>query len=171
LEKMSNLRTRIITLVVLMGVVAPVQGQTRPVPDEPVQAHPQGDAAISRLKSPFCPGLMLEVCSHPDSKILRDTIQAMAQEGASADSLVAWMLGAYGEEYRAVPRAQGGGLLAWIVPPLVLAGGLLLVVLALRTFRARRETGPTDPEPLSEEDEAALKDALDELKAAEEVPF
>jgi len=168
---MSKIRIALVTLAVLLAPAADLRGQDTPVPDEPVQAHPQGDAAISRLKSPFCPGLMLEVCAHPDSKLLRDTIQAMAQEGVPSDSLVAWMLGVYGEEYRAVPQARGGGLLAWIMPPLALVGGLLLVVLALRTFRARREVSPERTEPLSEEDEAVLENALEELKAAEEVPF
>jgi cytochrome c-type biogenesis protein CcmH/NrfF len=146
-------------------------GQEARIPDEPIQAHPEGDAAIDRLKSPFCPGLMLEVCPSPQAKLLRDTIQAMAQEGASADSLVNWMLANYGEEYRAVPRAQGSGLFAWIIPPLALLGGLFLVVVVLRQFRKRREQEETPLEPLSDEDEDVLKQALDELKAAEEVPF
>ena len=139
--------------------------------DEPVQAHPEGDAAIDRLRSPFCPGLMLEVCPSPQAKLLRDTIQVMAQGGASADSLVSWMLANYGEEYRAVPRARGSGLWAWLMPPLALLGGLVAVVVALRHFRARRESDPPSLEPLSEEDETVLASALQELKAGEEVPF
>ena len=168
---MSKVRWGAVYIVFFLAVVAPLHAQDRPVPDEPVQSNPEGDAAISRLKSPFCPGLMLEVCTHPDSKILRDTIQVMAQEGASADSLVEWMLGIYGEEYRAVPKAEGSGLFAWIIPPAALVGGLLLVVVALRTFRARRETAPQSPEPLSREEEDMLQNAMEELKSTEEVPF
>ena len=139
--------------------------------DEPVQTHPEGDAAIDRLKSPYCPGMMLEVCPSPQAKILRDTLQVMAHEGASSDSLVGWMLAMYGEEYRAVPQTRGSGLWAWLMPPFALIGGLLLVVVALRQFRARRETGLPLAVPLSEEDESILAQALQELKAAEEVPF
>ena len=140
-------------------------------PGDLLQSHPEGEVAISRLKSPFCPGLMLEVCAHPDSKVLRDTLQAMAHDGASADSLVSWMLGTYGEEYRAVPQARGSGLWAWIMPPLVLAVGLLLVVVVLQ--RLRRREGPSEgpAQPLSPEDESVLAEALKELQAAEEVPF
>ena len=114
---------------------------------------------------------MLEVCPSPQAKLLRDTLQMMAQEGASADSLVGWMLANYGEEYRAVPRTSGSGLWAWLMPPLALFGGLLAVVLALRHVRARREADPPLVNPLSEEDESVLAEALQELKAAEEVPF
>jgi len=114
---------------------------------------------------------MLEVCPSPSAKLLRDTLQVMAQGGAPADSLVSWMLANYGEEYRAVPQKRGSGLWAWIMPPLALLGGLLSVIVALRHFRARPEADPPEMKPLSEEDESILASALEELKEAEEVPF
>jgi len=154
-----------------MMVAASAGAQERPRLDEPVQPSPEGDAAISRLRSPFCPGLMLEVCPSPQAKLLRDTIQVMAGQGASADSLVAWMLANYGEEYRAVPRAQGSGLLAWAMPPLALVVGLGLVVLVLRHFRRQRESSSREAEPLSDEEKEKLDAAMEELKSAEEVPF
>ena len=148
-----------------------IRGQEAPRLDEPIQAHPEGDAAIDRLKSPYCPGLMLEVCSHPQSKLLRDSLQAMANAGASSDSLVAWMLATYGVEYRAVPLTSGKGLWAWVMPPLGLLAGLLLVIVALRQLRARQVATPTPVRSLTEEDESVLAAAMKELKAAEEVPF
>ena len=154
-----------------MGLGIPALGQETRPGVEPIQPHPEGDAAISQLKSPYCPGLMLEVCAHPDSKALRDSLQAKAHEGLPSDTLVAWMLGTYGEEYRAVPQARGSGLLAWVIPPAVLVGGLLAVVVALRQFRRRRPALEKAAGPLSEEDESVLAAALQELKAAEEVPF
>jgi cytochrome c-type biogenesis protein CcmH/NrfF len=159
-----------VSLVVLL-VAAPCLGQETPGVEEPVQHHPEGDAAISQLKSPFCPGLMLEVCSHPDSKTLRDTIQIMAESGLSSDSLVSWMLANYGEQYRAVPEARGSGLLAWLMPPFALVAGLVIVVVALRHFRARRQEPVPQPRVLSTEEETVLAAALEEMKAAEEVPF
>ena len=160
-----------VALVLLLLPVLQLRAQEGPRLDEPVQAHPEGDAAIDKLKSPFCPGLMLEVCAHPQSKLLRDTLQVMAHEGASSDSLVSWMLANYGEEYRAVPLTSGSGLFAWLMPPLALLGGLLAVVVALKHFRARREVGEPVSAPISEEDESRLAQALQELKAAEEIPF
>jgi cytochrome c-type biogenesis protein CcmH/NrfF len=168
---MKRSRIGIFTLVFLLLPVASLHSQERPHLDEPVQPNPEGDAAIARLRSPFCPGLMLEVCPSPQAKLLRDTIQIMAAEGATADSLVGWMLATYGEQYRAVPQTRGSGLFAWIMPPFALLGGLLLVVVALRHFRARREAEPAPVKALSEEDETVLAAALKELKATEEVPF
>jgi len=166
-------RSRIINVALFLLVFPAfsLEAQVPPRMDEPVQAHPEGDAAIARLRSPFCPGLMLEVCPSPQAKLLRDSIQVMAQGGVPADSLVSWMLANFGEEYRAVPQTRGSGLWAWIMPPLALLGGLFSVVVALRHFRARKEPDPSVVKELSEEDESLLASALQELKAAEEVPF
>jgi hypothetical protein len=43
--------------------------------------------------------------------------------------------------------------------------------LALQRFRAHRKADPPVVKPLSEEDESVLAEALEELKAAEKVPF
>lgn len=168
---MKRSRISTVALLILFLPAISVRAQELPRLDEPVQPHPEGDAAVGRLLSPFCPGLMLEVCPSPNAKLLRDTLQVMAQGGASADSIVSWMLATYGEEYRAVPQTRGGGLWAWLMPPFAFLAGLLFLVLALRHFRVRREADPPVVKPLSEEDESVLASALQELKAAEEVPF
>jgi cytochrome c-type biogenesis protein CcmH/NrfF len=160
-----------VLVLFLLLPLSPGAAQEAPRLDEPVQPHPEGDAAISRLRSPFCPGMMLEVCPSPQAKILRDSIQKMAWAGESSDSLVAWMLGTYGEEYRAVPRVAGSGLWAWVMPPLALLGGLILVAFALHHFRSRREVEPVAPKEISSEDETVLEAALKELKESEEVAF
>lgn len=160
-----------ILLLVFLLWSAPAQAQQAPRLDEPVQPHPAGNAAIDRLKSPFCPGMMLEVCPSPQAKLLRDSIQELAWSGMSADSLVEWMLSNHGEVYRAVPRAAGSGLWAWVMPPLALLGGFIIVALALQHFRTRREEVPAASGGLSPEDESALADALKELKDSEEVVF
>lgn len=155
----------------LLFPVGPVLGQQVPRLDEPVQSHPDGEAAIDRLRSPYCPGMMLETCPSPQAKLLRDSLQMLAWEGASTDSLVDWMLANHGEEYRAVPQARGSGLWAWLMPPLALVGGIIIVALVLQHFRARRQEDEETPEDLSSEDESALQEALEELKRSEEVTF
>lgn len=152
-----------------------IYAQERPRLEEPVQPHPEGNRAIGRLLSPYCPGLMLEVCPSPQAKLLRDTLQRMAHQGMTADSLVEWMLATYGEQYRAVPQAKGIGLWAWIMPPLLLVSGVALLVFVLRRFRERARQGAGAEigrdGSLSPEEERELKEALEELEASEERPF
>jgi cytochrome c-type biogenesis protein CcmH/NrfF len=162
-----------VTPFLLLLAVGPAEAQEASSVLEPIQAHPEGDQAIKRLRSPYCPGLMLEVCPTTTAKMLRDSIQTLAHEGTPADSIVAWMLANHGEEYLAVPRTWGSGLFAWLVPPLALLAGLTFVFLALRHFKSGGRVDPSSPQqkPLSAEDESVLAEALEELKAAEEVPF
>lgn len=132
-----------------------------------VELHPEAGEAISKLRSPFCPGFMLEVCTSGDAEVLRDSLQAGALAGLGADSLVEWMIALYGEEYRALPETSGSGLLAWVVPPLALLLGLSLVVVALRRLKgpslvADGNAGITDAE------RDRLDAALAELEEMEE---
>lgn len=106
------------------------------------EPHPEAEKAISRLLSPFCKGFMLSQCPAEPSLILRDSIHALALQGWNADALEAWMLGNHGEEYRAVPKRSGAGLMAWLLPPLGLIAGLGVVALTLRSFvRSRGPSG------------------------------
>lgn len=139
--------------------------------EEPVQPHPEGIRAINRVRSPYCPGMMLEVCPTPQARMLRDTMELMAWSGMPADSVVAWMLARYGEQYRAVPLTRGSGLWAWLMPPLALLAGIVALAMALKHLRAREEHRPPLARDLTEEDESILTQALEELKASEEVPF
>lgn len=141
-------------------------GQQESAESGPIQPHPEAVKAIGRLKSPFCPGLMLEVCPSPQAAELRDTLQQMARSGVKADSLVAWMLARHGEEWSAVPETRGSDLVAWIMPPLVLLLGGALVVVVLRRMRSSGgsdERAGDDP-GLSEEEERRLSEAMRQLE-------
>ena len=129
-----------------------------------VELHPEAIEAIGRLRSPFCPGLMLEVCPSFNAVALRDSIQGAAEAGWDADSLVEWMIARHGEEYRALPRARGSGLLAWAIPPTMLLLGTGVVVLVLRRLRGEPEVPPP---ALSEVEGERLAAALAELERAE----
>jgi len=136
----------------------------------PRQVHPEAREAIGKIRSPYCPGQMLEVCPSWQAAELRDSIDQMArEEGLSADSLVELVIAAHGEEYRALPKGSGTGLLAWVMPPAALLMGLAVVVVVLRRLRgtARAEEGLDGD--ISEEDRERLDAALAELEAMEEM--
>lgn len=121
----------------------------------PPTSNAVAQSAIAELRSPYCPGLMLEVCPSPQAELLRDSIRDLAAAGQTKHELVAWMLGRHGEEWRAVPRRSGVGLWAWIVPPLALLGAGAW--LARRGWSLRR-TGPPPAAPgeITSADQARL---------------
>ncbi len=137
----------------------------------PLEPHPAADEAIARLKSPYCPGQMLEVCTSYTGALLRDSIQTLAREGMTTDELVEWMLARHGEEYLAYPRASGAGLLAWLVPPIAMVVGVLVVVATLRYMRRSAPPEETVTTELSSEEEERLREAMKEMDSAEEPVF
>ena len=137
----------------------------------PIEPHPAADEAIARLKSPYCPGLMLEVCTSYTGALLRDSMQALAREGMTTDELVDWMLARHGEEYLAYPRASGAGLVAWLVPPAAIVLGILVVVTTLRYMRRSAPPEEVVITELSAEEEDRLREALKEMDSAEEPVF
>ena len=159
--------------VALPGLaVAQAQSEVPPEGAGPYERPPAAVEAIRQLKSPYCPGFMLEVCSSSQGAALRDSIEQLADMGWSADSIVEWALANHGEEYRALPLREGTGLLAWLMPPaaLLLGAGLLGFAL-LRMKRRRDAAGPRSLEETSPEDEERLARALRELEKEEEAPF
>lgn len=145
----------------------------RPVRGDGIrESHPEAQKAIQQLKSPYCPGFMLEVCSSSQGAALRDSIQMLAEQGRTSDEIVEWMLANHGEEYRALPKRTGASLLlAWVVPPLGVLLGFAIVIVALRRMRAQRPPRALPEGDLSPEDQARLRQAMREIDAEEEATF
>ena len=177
-----TLRHRFLPVALVLAVAACLASPTsafaqaaneRPVEgDGPVERHPEAAKAIDQLKSPYCAGLMLEVCPSSGGQALRDSVQALAEEGRSAEEIVDWVVANHGEEYRALPKREGASLLmAWVIPPVGVLFGLLGVIVALRRMRAGRlVVAPIEGE-LSPEDEDRLRQAVRDLDADEEATF
>ncbi len=162
-----------LAVLVIAAQVQPLvaQSQGDDVLRGPLEPHPAADEAIARLKSPYCPGQMLEVCTSYTGALLRDSMQAMAREGWTTDELVDWMLANHGEEYLAYPAASGAGLLAWLVPPAAIILGMLVVVAALRYMRQGAPPVEAASAELSPEEEDRLREAMKEMDSAEEPVF
>ncbi len=166
--------TMVRTLVLLVSLLFLGAGSSSPqIPPEtgkPLSVHPEARQAIARLKSPYCPGMMLEVCTSAGGAMLRDSIQSMAEAGLSSDSIVELILAEYGEQWRAEPLRSGAGLWAWLLPPLVIVIGLLAVAAILARRRRVQTTAPGEA-VVTPEDERRLREALAELEEEEEPVF
>ena len=172
----SDILFRLALVLVLGGAVgaptaaaAQAQYELPPGTEGALEWHPEALKAIDVLKSPYCPGFMLEVCPSPGGAALRDTIQTMAEDGLPTDSIVEQLIARYGEEWRALPKMSGEALLAWVVPPFALIVGVIGVVVGLKKMRRPRE-GPA-PAEVSDEERSRLDAALRELEAEEETLF
>lgn len=137
-----------------------------------VQASQISDVAreaINGLWSPYCPGLMLEVCSSQGGAAMRDSISIQADAGMSADAIVDYWVAEHGEKYRAEPEFSGAGRFAWLTPYLALLAGVLLAAGILAGRRQRATPVPTAE--VTAEDESRLTAALAELDRTEAPDF
>jgi cytochrome c-type biogenesis protein CcmH/NrfF len=153
----------LLAVALMLFVAAPLVGQ---VPEE--EARKTADAAISRIRSPYCPGLMLEVCPSSQAEALRDSIRVAAAQGQSARAIVEDVLARHGEEWRAVPRRSGAGLLAWLILPLALVVGGLVLWGRIKVMRTQGPARAAAGAPMSEEERAKLAAALREFEHAED---
>ncbi|HKJ02964.1 MAG TPA: cytochrome c-type biogenesis protein CcmH, partial [Longimicrobiales bacterium] len=142
-----------------------------PASGETMAVHPEAKAAIDRIKSPYCPGMMLEVCTSSGGAMLRDSAQSWAVQGLSADSIVERIVSAYGEEYRAEPLRSGTGLWAWILPPAALLLGLGGVALVLARRKRAEPVAADEAAAVDPQDEERLKAAIREIEEQEEPVF
>ena len=170
---MPHLRLPILLLawtLAASSASAQSQNERPPANKGPSVWHPEALEAIDRLKSPFCPGFMLEVCPSPNAAALRDSIEMLAEQGVKADSIVEWMLARHGEQWRALPPARGRSLFAWLVPPAAVLLGIATVVVVLRRLR-KPPDGPPPSGDVSDEESARLDAAIRELETEEEPLF
>ena len=149
----------------------PAAAQTPPASGETMAVHPEAKSAIDRIKSPYCPGMMLEVCTSSGGAMLRDSAQSWAVQGLSSDSIVERVIAEYGEEYRAEPLSSGTGFWAWILPPGALVVGLGGVGIVLARRRRREPLSVLEADAVDPEDEARLRAAIREMEEEEEPVF
>lgn len=159
-------------LLAPLSLAGQAANELPPGGEGPTPRHPEAQQAIDELKSPYCPGLMLEVCPSAGGMALRDSLQTLAEEGRTSDELVDWVVANHGEHWRALPKRSGMSLvMAWMVPPFAALLGLGLVVVALRRMRANAPRLATSDAPISDDEEARLREAIRELDAEEEATF
>lgn len=164
-SRLTGVLRLFLAVTAVLLVATPLAAQR--LQDRPNAA--EAERAIEQLRSPYCPGLMLETCPSPQAGALRDSIYDMAAQGATSEEIVEWMLGRHGEEWRGVPRMSGAGLLAWVIPPIALLLGMGVLIGWLRSKRKEPlYDTPSSTANLSEADRDQLARALRDWEDAGE---
>src|SRR5712691_8278603 len=80
-----------------------------------------------QLKCPVCQGESVADSPSQISKQIREIIRQKLQAGQSEQEVIQYFVSRYGEQIVWVPQWQGITLLAWLVPILLLFGGVALL--------------------------------------------
>jgi cytochrome c-type biogenesis protein CcmH len=118
----------------LLGAVVALG--TAPLTARDGDSRAQAATLASQLMSPFCPGRLLTDCTSPQAFDLREAIAGRLAAGESVDAVRADLLRQYGDAILGAPRAEGVGVLAWILPALL--GAVTLAGVAWKVAQATR---------------------------------
>lgn len=129
---------RMLPLVLMLLVVG---AGPRMAVAQDANVETQALQVFSHVMSPYCPGLLLADCPSPDAFTLRAEVRARLRAGEAPDDIEESLYRKFGDEIRAVPRADGSGLVLWVAP--VLAFVVSLVGLAWYLSRQGTGTAPT----------------------------
>lgn len=127
-------------LLALGGLAVAARGPA-PAATPAEQVH----AIATGLRCPVCRDLSVADSPAPLARQMRDRIAEGLAAGKSPETIRREFVAAYGESVLLVPARRGAGLVPWVAPALVLAGGLLAAVLALRRWRGRAGAATAGP--------------------------
>lgn len=121
----------------LAALLAPATGAAQPsVSEQEVRR------VGSQLLCPVCEGQSVAESNAGLALEMREVIRAKLAEGQGERQILEFFVGAYGESILAEPPRRGVGLGVWLVPPLLLAGGLVALALVVRGWVRRRAPAP-----------------------------
>lgn len=131
-------------------------------------AAPQdvANSVAKEIMSPYCDGVTLHDCASGAAQDLRAQILEWAEAGWTKERIIDHLTSddQWGEVIRATPPSEGAGLLAWILPGLAAAAGLVLVAFLVRSWSRRRNTTALPP-PVSAAERSRLDQELAQMRS------
>lgn len=110
-------------MLLLLAWSAPARVEAQgpqPVTDDDV------NRVAHQLYCPLCENIPLDVCSTKACQDWRALIRQKLEAGESDQAVIDYFVATYGDRVLVQPPARGFNWLIYIVPPIVLAGGLVL---------------------------------------------
>jgi cytochrome c-type biogenesis protein CcmH len=112
------------------------------------------------LRCPTC-NTPLDVSNAPVAQRMKALILVRWRQGWSRERVIDALVAEFGQDVLTTPPKSGFGLVAWIVPGVGVAVGIVLLVGLTRVWVRRRRRGSDTPEPVSDADAARLDRELE----------
>jgi cytochrome c-type biogenesis protein CcmH len=117
-------------------------------------------ALSAELRCPKCQNQNIADSNAPISQDLRRLLYEQLEAGATDAEIRDYMVDRYGEFVRYRPSFSGATVVLWVAPAVLLLGGVLVAVAALRG--RRKPSG--DSEALTDEEQARLADLVERVE-------
>ncbi len=95
----------------------------------------RAQAIDQTLMCPVCPSETIDQSQVPIALQMRQRVRDMLADGATRDEIYDYFKVRYGETVLAAPSKGGANLTVWIVPPVGLVVGAVVLMVALRAMR------------------------------------
>ena len=106
-------------------------GQQRP---RDAELEAQVREVASKLRCPTCRALSVQDSPSGMAQEMRDLIREQLRSGKTPDEVTSYFVDRYGEWILLKPRAEGFNWSVWLLPILMLAGGLFFVFMTARRW-------------------------------------
>jgi cytochrome c-type biogenesis protein CcmH len=100
----------------------------------------------SQLRCPVCQGESIQESPAELAKEMRQVVREQLAAGRSSDEVKAYFVSKYGEWILLEPKAHGANLTVYLLPFVMLLGGAILIVIAVRRW-TRASPAPHSESP------------------------
>jgi cytochrome c-type biogenesis protein CcmH len=151
-------------LLTISAVVAAALGRR----DAPRSIEDRVEAIAATLRCPVCQGLSVADSPSGVAREMRATIALRLRAGDTPSQIRQDFVDAYGDWILLAPPRRGINWLVWLLPPLIVVGGLAIGLRSARRWVAATADGAASPEELSVADRRVLDRALEAAEPEQE---
>jgi cytochrome c-type biogenesis protein CcmH len=123
-----------VLLAVVLGGLAMALSYERVAAQDPTPSDDQVNQIAHQLYCPVCENTPLDVCPTEACRQWRDLIRQQLSEGWSQARIKQYFVDQYGARVLAEPPRSGLNWLVYILPPLIILGGVFVLLRALRSW-------------------------------------
>ena len=128
----------VFAILVLLAAACSAQDELLPIERRAQQLN-------RAIMCPVCPGESIDQSQNPLAAQMRNIVSEKLEQGWSESQIKSFFVERYGDSVLLEPRRSGFSLIAWLLPPIGVAGAGVAVVLALRIMRRPARAGDRRP--------------------------
>ncbi len=149
-------------IVFLLALAAWLAPSRLAFAQKPTPSDDDVNRIAHQLYCPVCENTPLDVCPTEACRQWRDLIRQQLSQGWTEDQIKQYFVQQYGARVLAEPPATGLNWLVYVLPPLVIIAGAVLLLRAMRTWTKSPPAAPAEPEKAAPKDEyvARLEEEL-----------
>jgi cytochrome c-type biogenesis protein CcmH len=134
----------------------------------PPVSDDQVNAIAKQMYCPVCESTPLDVCPTQACIEWRELIRDLLAEGKTEAEIKQYFVDRFGDRVLAAPPARGLNWLVYVIPPIAILAGLLILYSALRSWRQTPSTASPPagggPQPASKVDDEYTRRLEEELR-------